>query len=193
MIAPTWADFPEPTSHDLTSFYLKISKDYNAEELVEKLRELDPTLLLFLRKMRKIDLSIEQSETATFTSAIHRVDRHQGEDPVRTLQMGDEKKEYLIKQHEVNSLPVEAKRPGYSHSELLLAFPIGHGTITPLSGPQNVFAFLPINDYGLKVSFLAHKSFHSLSSTLVLLARGLPAHGEPTAYRHFIALEPCAP
>ena len=153
MIAPTWAEFPEPTSDTLTSIYLKISKDYKPEELVEKLLELDLTLLLFLRKIRNITLYIEQSETEKLTSTLQRIDRYEDEDPIRTLQRGDKKRDYLIREHRVDSLPFEARRPGYSHSELLLAFPIGHGPNIPILGPQNVYAFLPIKDYGFKVSF----------------------------------------
>ena len=154
MIAPTWAEFPEPASQDLTSFYLKISRDYKVEDLVVKLRELDLALLMFLRKIRKIEVFVQSSEKETLTSIFERIDGYEDGNPVRTLQMADKRLQYLIRQHEVNSLPFEARRPGYTHSELVLAFPIGQGADIPRSAPQKVYAFLPINDYGLKVCLL---------------------------------------
>lgn len=51
----------------------------------------------------------------------------------------------------VGSMPRDPKREGRSSSEVLLAFPIGPEG-EPWIAAQKVYAFLPIRDYGFKVS-----------------------------------------
>jgi hypothetical protein len=57
---------------------------------------------------------------------------------------------YIVMRHRARNLPSEQKREGVSESELLLAFPVDENN-EPKLDPQQVFAFLPIRDYGFKV------------------------------------------
>ncbi|KAH8710040.1 hypothetical protein GQ44DRAFT_731273 [Phaeosphaeriaceae sp. PMI808] len=63
---------------------------------------------------------------------------------------------YLLCQHIARSLPPEAKREGLSESPIMLAFPIAD-TQEANAEPQQVYAYLPIRDYGFK--FLIHADF----------------------------------
>lgn len=58
MVAPTWADFPVEPPPTHTSFYLQLSKDFNQDELFQDLKTFDPARLLFLRRIKVIELSI---------------------------------------------------------------------------------------------------------------------------------------
>lgn len=152
IISPIWADFPEKTDPRYTSIYLKLSKDCNTEELVEYLRDFDPSVLLFLRTIRHIDLEIISPEGESWTKSLRRIDRDESEDghSIRELHIGQEKLEYIIRRHRVEEVSNEARQPGYSHSELILAFPVTNSHTMPQPGPRNVHAFLPISDYGFK-------------------------------------------
>jgi len=179
MIAPTWADFPDETSPNYTSIYLKLSGDYNAEELVLNLRRFNATSLLFLRTIRNIEIEVTQSKEETWRTALHRADTESsGNESIRSLHMGESKLEYITQRHLVGNLPIEARRPNYSHSELVLAFPVANFPTVPLSEPQNVYAFLPISDYGFKVCFLLCNLGYTISPVLVLITRRLPSHSQ---------------
>ncbi|KAF4467775.1 hypothetical protein FALBO_5349 [Fusarium albosuccineum] len=58
LIAPIWAAFPELTLPGSTSFYLKLSDNCDENQIVHDIRHLDPTMLIFLRKLKHINLSI---------------------------------------------------------------------------------------------------------------------------------------
>jgi len=54
--------------------------------------------------------------------------------------------------HMARKLPPEPKREGIKESQILLAFPMTED-LEPKLEPQNVYAFLPIRDYGLQVCY----------------------------------------
>jgi hypothetical protein len=60
-------------------------------------------------------------------------------------------KKYIIVRYMVKQLPEDERRPGASESEVVLAFPVLENT-NPMIEDQNVYAYLPIDDYGLAVS-----------------------------------------
>jgi hypothetical protein len=125
--------------------------DYNPEELVRGLWDLDPALLIFLRRIRTIVLKVAQSDGEVLTKKIQRTDTKEGEETVTMLDVRDRKLRYVIRSYRVEHLPYEPRRPNYSHSDLVLAFPITEFHAKPNSIPQNVCAYLPIGSHGLKV------------------------------------------
>ena len=153
MIAPTWADFPGRTSPDCTSIYLNLSKHYATEELVEQLQCFDSGLLLFLRTIRNIDVSAALPEGRSWNKSLKRIDMSKNEDgsSIRVLQVDENSTEYIIRPYRVLDLPYEARRLGYSHAEILLAFPVTDFSTASQLAKQNVYNILPINDYGLPV------------------------------------------
>lgn len=168
MIAPTWTEFPEHTLPGYTSFLLQLSGNCDQQELIQELMVFDPNLLLFLRKVREINIQVSQENGQLWTTSIRKTllyendetiavlnfdqrNMHGNMDPTTIVSVSQYTLRYVIRQHRVESLPIEPKRPNWSHSTLLLAFP----DIVLLSESEakahKVYAFLPIRNYGFKV------------------------------------------
>jgi hypothetical protein len=157
MIAPIWEQFPEPRLRGYTSMLLQLSNDYNPTELIMEIRLLDPKLLIFLRKLRQINIrsydgngiflerSLGRNETSAETDSLSIVNLQ-----TRT-RTSSASLWFKTTRFPVVHLPTDPKRPGSTQSEILLAFPISSSG-NPKVESQNVHAFLPIRDYGFKVS-----------------------------------------
>ncbi|CZS90250.1 uncharacterized protein RAG0_01389 [Rhynchosporium agropyri] len=148
MIAPIWEDFPAPVKSGITSMYLKLSDDYYAPRLLRELRALDSRLLIFLRRLRSISVTIAESFT-NFKSSFSRTDVKN--DHIR-LTENDMHCDYIIKRHRVLGMPEEKRREGISSSEIVLGFPVNTDgkNYEPRRESQQVYAFLPIHDYGFE-------------------------------------------
>lgn len=151
MIAPIWDEFPRPKLPRYTSFYMKIAQDYNEEELVEDITSFDPTLLIFLRRIREINLNVRKRDGSTWSTRLCRSDSGTSGDLFTVLSQDDSSSRYVVRKHIAQHCALEPKRPGCFESEILLAFPLS----VPKTITHNVYAFLPIRDYGLKVRFKA--------------------------------------
>lgn len=153
MVTPVWADFPEPTMPGCTSMYLELSKDYDEETLVRDLLAFDTNLLIFLRRIKEISLRVlrpGQGQQA-WEKTIHKTGDTQGGEPAVVLHDGGRMIQYLIRSHVIRDLPPEKKRPNWPESRILLAFPTVDVSQEPRLPLQNVYSFLPIRNYGLKV------------------------------------------
>lgn len=153
MITPEWSDFPRDSQSGFTSILLQISPGINEGAIVRELQALEPRILIFLNRLRTINIKIENDQGPPEVEQLIRQDIDvQGDTYQRlTLQKGGNITSYLVTRHTIPGLPSSPKRPGQSSSEILLAFPVlPHGSAdTPT---QQVCAFLPIRDYGFKVS-----------------------------------------
>ena len=149
MIAPSWATFPEPTLSDGTSLYMRLS---DKEDLAKDLNDFDPAMLLFLRRIRKVELACIQFEGQSWVKKIERYDEIRDGNLSRVISCGTSQLVYSLYSFDVNELPPESRRPGYTHSELILAFPIPDSFTTPSFSTQKVYSCLPVGDYGLKVA-----------------------------------------
>ncbi|KAH6672306.1 hypothetical protein B0J14DRAFT_70569 [Halenospora varia] len=157
MITPLWSNFPLQVNPDYgTSFYLELSPSHNKQDLLHDLRTLDPKMLIFLRRLRAINLTVTDDGT-TWKRCIRRSDQEQTFGLVVSLFEDDTSTQYLIKKHHVKDLPTENKRPNCFEAEITFGFPICDVTKTPEMESQNVYAFLPIRDYGLQ--FLLQSDF----------------------------------
>jgi hypothetical protein len=151
MIAPILDDFPGTKRAKWTSFYLQLARDYNALELIADLQSLDARLLIFLRRLRTIVVTIVGPNDQISTKKLTRTEgRIEGREAIH-LSQDNRQMNYIAMRHRARNLPSEQKREGVSESELLLAFPVDENN-EPKLDPQQVFAFLPIRDYGFKVS-----------------------------------------
>ncbi|KAM0424514.1 hypothetical protein ACHAPT_010228 [Fusarium lateritium] len=158
MIAPSWAEFPEPVQEGYTSFYLQLSPQFDENELVETLLHFDATQMLFLRRLRHVKIEVTSLDGLPCTKYIHRTDACEDGNAISYLETGNIGLKYLVYKHRVTDLPTEAKRPGCTDSDLVLAFPFLDHDQEPHSEPQMVYAGLPIgNTHGLK--FLLHGDF----------------------------------
>lgn len=162
MLAPIWADFPGPHAPGWTSIRLELLPEYADEDLVRDLRALDSRSLLFLRRLRKIDVSVTAKDLGHWSTTMSR-NVETPQDTAKnliTLQQDESVQSYVVLRHFVDNLPSEPKRSGICKSPITLAFP--HSKYEE-SGPpsQSVYSFLPIRDFGFKVCF-------PLLSTVVL-------------------------
>jgi hypothetical protein len=151
MIAPVWAEFPKPKLPAHTSFFLKLAKDYNHAELTKELVEFEAILLLFLRRILRVELQVFSEQGSEWTKTISKTKTQESGESFTILKVDDKHQRYLTFDHQVDNLPVEPRRPNSSSSILNLAFPVTNLPHKPTSDRQQVFALLPVRDYGLKV------------------------------------------
>jgi hypothetical protein len=164
MIAPKWATIPVPRRAGYTTFLLEYSPECDRVALRKELESLDPRMLLFLHKLRNI--------TVKFANMIDGpgrfISRSDTDAPVGiagwrlvSLQVGRSSTTYAMVDHIARNLPTEEKRANVTTSQITLAFPVEvKGTVwVPRIEPQQVYAYLPIRDYGFEVNI------HALTST----------------------------
>lgn len=146
MITPSWAeDCPGRTGW--TQFTLCLSSKINKNEMKLYLAGVDPTLLIFLRKLRHLDIDLPDASFAVrridLGPDLIRLDRHWSTGSVVTSQ-------YLLVRRPIAAHPEEKKRPNISRTEVVLAFPL-ESDGSPKIHFQKVHAFLPIREYGFSV------------------------------------------
>lgn len=158
MVIPCWEEFPAPVRDGYTSFYFRLADDYNEAELTRALAMFDSGLLMFLRKLKRIEININTSgaNSPLSTKVLVRQDKS---DVMRELSMGDKVTRCFVFRHNVNNLPKEERRPDMSSSEIILGFPFSSesGEIRPVTSQQQVYAFLPVRGYGF--SFMIQADF----------------------------------
>lgn len=170
VITPIWEEFPETRDADQTSIFLKLSPTYDEKTLIEELENFDTNLLIFLRRIQDINIQISRTDGQLWKKHIRKHQFEQNNDRIVLLQAGDETLKYLVRTHVVLDLPKEIKRPEWTQTKILLGFPIPESLEEPLLRPQNVYAFLPIRNYGFKfliqADFLLTASREEIESTL---------------------------
>jgi hypothetical protein len=175
MINPIWRDHPEErpdnsitritlTLHD-PSVLSEIAPQ--KESVIQQFKRLKRTLLLFLKKLKRIEVSIYDDDdtlsSCTTYSSHYEEDTHRATLTETCLKNGTLEKEteqYHVIKKQVYGLPrhdnrtyaddvKEEERPDAT-AEVVLAFPIDPYSI-PVIKTQHVFAFLPIREYGFSV------------------------------------------
>lgn len=190
MVTPIWADFPKATRPGCTSIYLQLSKDYEEETLIHELLTFDANLLIFLRQIKEINIGVTHLEEQLWENNIRKTESLQGTNLVTYLHVGESTFPYLIRTHVIKNLPKELKRPNWHQTKILLAFPTAEFPEQPQLTPQNVYAFLPIRNYGLKVQRPLPRAVCSLSDDrTVSSSGGLPSHRQSGGYRKHPAVE----
>lgn len=150
MIIPHWEPFPQKIAPKHTSILLELSPGKATEAMINKLKSMDPTCLLFLRQLREINISIRKSGRIDLSRRDEGIDKS-GLHAV-TVYRGKSYTDFCIFRQKVAGLPNESRRQGLKETDLVLAFPIG-GSSIPIKprSTQSVHAFLPIRDHGFKV------------------------------------------
>jgi hypothetical protein len=148
MITPEWTTFPMGgTQSHRTRILLELSNNTDRDDLSRKLEEFDPSLILFLRKLRSI--TIDDSNSCI---RIQRQDSTDGIVVLKVIDSGDKERDrhFFSIKRPINMKAKEPKRESVRESEIILAFPLNRN-LGPLVEDQNVHAFLPIRRYGFKV------------------------------------------
>jgi hypothetical protein len=170
VITPLWEDFPEQTGPQGTSIFLRLSGSYDEQTLVKQLREFDTNLLIFLRRIEMIKIEVNYADSILWEKQIRKISYQQDLDRVVVLENDADSLKYLIRTTVVKDLPQEAKRRGFSETNVLLAFPLPSEHQEPTLRSHNVYAFLPIRNYGFKfliqADFILTASREDIESTL---------------------------
>lgn len=164
MISPVWEQFKRTDMMDeQTMFCLRIPQKADQIHVKAEMLSLKPELLLFLRKLRTINVIVnDRRERVVYKFSVHRVDNTDDiQHGYTTTQLSRVDASPLqptildtlvVFRHTTQSMPEEAKRPGLKQTEVLIAFP------TVFDGSSRMtFNFLPIRDFGL--TFLLHADF----------------------------------
>lgn len=180
MVQPVWEEPKEELPHPLTRITLFLHEYQDAADLIRKrnairkqFRDLQATLLLFLRNIKRIDIFFydeqEQEEwTRVYsmqdTQVANRValersftDGPTSDDTVPERQIYHVTKytaTNLSRNENRDLLPAEEASKSYAKSEIVLAFPLTDQSV-PIIEPQKVFAFLPMRQMGFNVSKFA--------------------------------------
>ncbi|OJJ46186.1 hypothetical protein ASPZODRAFT_2071477 [Penicilliopsis zonata CBS 506.65] len=146
MITPLWAVFPQSTPQGGTAMCFQLSEHCDKKRLLQEITSFDANVLVFLRTLKQVTLNVN----GDFHRVLRRKEGNRSEtmSTVKILEDNKEILDYIIIKHTVQDMPDDEKRHEISQSDILLAFP---NTDSPgQSEKHQVYAFLPIRDYGFK-------------------------------------------
>jgi len=139
-----------------TRIVLHLLDDCDREALREELVNLPDTLLLFLRKLRTLDVRVKLSGQPA-VNYHYRLDKEIDDRVSITKQVvieGSPKttstRFYWITKQVVHNMPKDEARDDISKAEVILAFPLDENN-APIVEEQHVYAFLPLRKAGYKV------------------------------------------
>lgn len=155
-IAPIWEPFPLERIPNWTSFALKLSDKFDVNELISELQSFDPRMLMFLRRLRQIEIHISRKGHPEWHTKLARDLVQESDTYFATLNQDSHSLRYVVIKKTVDSPPMEISRPGITSTEIVLAFPIDDNGACK-ARPQEVYAFLPIRNYGFR--FLMQADF----------------------------------
>lgn len=169
MITPEWEVSDEALPDPLTRMTLTLLDSLDYPDLLSQFDDLPNTLLLFLKKLGKIIIDTdgvpdEAPQVTTYScqldESIHRaivleVCEQEGEE------LATESLHYHITRKSLYNLPLDGKRD-YNTAEVVLAFPVDDTDSTPLIYNNEVYAYLPIRDFGFPVSLITAASIKIL-------------------------------
>ena len=145
---------PEFASNKYTIMCLRIDKSFDAAEISSAMKRLDPRLLLFLRKLRTLDLSIAELKGERWSAQLRRAELvSAGSDSIYStvdLFKDGTRQRYALTTHIAHALNPSPRRANRTESELVFGFAVSDNG-TPILSPQWVHAFLPVRNYGFKV------------------------------------------
>ncbi|KAF4957230.1 hypothetical protein FGADI_3295 [Fusarium gaditjirri] len=170
MVTPVWEDADKSLGGSSTRIALFLHTNDDPEEDARQretirlqFQDLQHTILLFLRKLRKVQISFFDEEGAQTSSTTYSL---RGSNPVTVKKEtfeGVEERQYHVTKHVAENIPKSENRTyseeqdrADSSTEVVLAFPLADSG-TPIIENQDVFAFLPMRPMGFK--FLIHTDF----------------------------------
>ncbi|CAG9941095.1 unnamed protein product [Clonostachys rosea f. rosea IK726] len=164
-ITPEWVVNAAKRRPGFTSILLHIQEELKQDELILELKSMGHKHLVFLRRLQRINITIDDNQGKTWETKLHREDKDSagGYRRIITSSHDSQTLEYWIYPHIVKTLPPEPKRQHYTESAILLAFPVrGGASPEPVVEQQDTYAVHPIKDYGFK--FLVNADFLLVAS-----------------------------
>lgn len=126
------------------------------EDMRKDLDEVPDTMLLFLNRIRQLEIHVVAPDQTT-SSVVYTRRQHSGSTAVIeqvTTEGGTTRaltRKYLLERRNATNLPEHETREGIHTAEVLLAFPVDIND-QPLFELQHVYAFLPLQKPGFRVS-----------------------------------------
>ncbi|CAG9991795.1 unnamed protein product [Clonostachys byssicola] len=164
-ITPEWVVNAAKRRPGFTSILLQIQEERKQDELIKELKALGHKHLVFLRRLRQINITIDDNQGKTWETKLHREDKDSatGHRRIITSSHDSQTLEYWIYPHIVKTLPPEPKREHHTETTIVLAFPVrGEANHEPVVEQQDTYAVHPIKDYGFK--FLVNADFLLVAS-----------------------------
>lgn len=167
MISPIWEEAEEEEDPSLTrlTLHLHDTGDSDALEkthqiIQEQFQELQETILLFMKNLRKICVAfhgIDGAETSLVQYSIERPETNRAVLTRTVAENGVKKQEhvkhYHVTIHQATDIPRHENRTFSGQadhtSQVVLAFPLSE-TSAPIIEPQEIFVYLPVRPAGFK-------------------------------------------
>jgi hypothetical protein len=147
-VAPHWIELvPQYVEPTLTNIVLPLRE--SAKDELEKLGQVEHTLILFLRQLKTVEIENKINLTISQIRRLDKDGKIEIEESTGTLV----KKYYyklVEKQLTVPESIQEEKRENVKATELILAFSLKEDGSADTKDTQKVFAFLPTRSYGFK-------------------------------------------
>jgi len=144
MLIPEWVDdVPDFVDVKQTNIILYIKPELR-DKISEYIEEIHPSLLLFLKKLRVIELYEKDK------NKVRKIELYE-RDGIVEIVYGEKRSFWKVvrKTFKVPDNIREEKREGVKEREIILAFPLKEDFSSDAS-VQEVFAFLPVRKYGFK-------------------------------------------
>jgi hypothetical protein len=154
MITPIWtSSFAVIPGH--TTFDLQLSNSADTKMLSDHLKDIKPSLLLFLQKLRAVTIDGPLGPQGRYATIEIRRDDIDAS-VVNLTRMGGRPttERYFKVTHITGTYKEEERRKNVTESGIILAFPLTENE-EPIIDNQSVHAFLPLRSYGFSVSFWA--------------------------------------
>ena len=158
MLILIWEDPPAGARRTNSSMYFQLRPGIDERRVFSGLHHLGGKVLIFLHKLRRIQLHIELESGDKVCYNVEREDLTSSDGLLMTrLRFSGEEfstphmKDYLVCHYRISDMPEETKRPGRSKSDIKLAFLVNE-LGQPVLESQDVYAFLPVRSYGFTVS-----------------------------------------
>lgn len=166
MISPIWEETQEERDLSLTRLTLHLHDTGDSDTLEktqqiikEQFKELQETILLFMKNLRIIRVAFHDIDGAETSSAEYSIQRPEVNHAVLTrVVIGNGNKQehvkhYHVTVHQATDIPRHENRT-YSGqadhtSQIVLAFPLSE-TSVPIIEPQDIFVYLPVRPAGFK-------------------------------------------
>lgn len=165
MVTPHYQDHKHLPLDVRTRITLRLNSPSNFTQRKQDFSDLPDTLLLFLRKLKKVVVNINYPDnsksTTTFSYSYDSQDRHgkltkisnfPGRHPEQAIQF------FKIIHRQANHLPIDPDRPSTDRADVTLAFPVDQH-LSPIVEQQHVFAYLPLRRFGFKVRLKAFELY----------------------------------
>jgi hypothetical protein len=149
MVTPLVVPYSNLPPNVRTRIILHLNDRVDKDSLLREFELLPDTLLLFLRKVKKLSIHIERPNEAVSKEYELSTEGKRAR-ITRTISGNTVNLNFLIASKSISGMPEEEARENITKADVLLAFPLNQDDV-PIVEEQHIFAFLPLRKVGFKV------------------------------------------